>query len=203
VVVQEFTINELKKKVKAEDTIKNMEKELEEKDRVITEKDKCMLVNDQKISELKAQLQEKLALLKDLDDKFGPDFESTKEQYKIAREENSMLTKRNLELTKTNEGLQKQLTKAEEKILEMEEESIAKYHKTMRDFSDAEQKTNIDSEKLKKDLEYTNALILDLKDQLTQKDLKLETLNQMINSLKARLQQKESDLSLHQKNNGS
>ena len=176
--------------MQVEDTIKKMEKELGEKDRLIMDKDNLLLVQEQRIGELS-----------DISRKTDTNFGKKEDQLKKVQEENEIFMVRNRELRGLLDQLNAKLTRAEEKVLETEESWNTKYHAALRKQSELEQKSSTDGGKIKKELEYANALALDQKDQIVQKDLKIKALEDHLKSLKARFEKKEDELALHQQNN--
>ena len=94
VLVQEFTISELQKKVQAEDTIKQMEKEIEIKDKMINEKDKQII-----------RLEDKIAEQNEVNMKTGTNFNIKEDQLNKAQTENNVLFAQNQNLNTQIEQL--------------------------------------------------------------------------------------------------
>lgn len=94
VLVQEFTISELQKKVQAEDTIKQMEKEIEIKDKMINEKDKQII-----------RLEDKIAEQNEVNMKTGTNFNIKEDQLNKAQTENNVLLAQNQNLNTQIEQL--------------------------------------------------------------------------------------------------
>lgn len=180
VLVQEFTINELKKKVQVEDAIKNMEKELDEKDKLLNNRDKKIIMLEDKISELS-----------DFSRKTGSNFNKTENQLKNVQEEIAALLKKNVELNSKIDELKKKLSESEESWISKEEIWNVKYHSIMRALSELEEKSNNDVGKNHKEFEHLKAENLDLRDLLTQRELRVKTLDELVKQLKDKLQKQE------------
>lgn len=148
-LVQEFTISELKNKVQMEDELRKVEKELEEKERIFTDKEQQFRYSAIFIFRFRTDSQrneEQIIQLTDSNKKLVSNYAKKNEELEKSRIENSALLKRNHEMNQIIEQLTNKLSKSEDKYLQMEEELNIKYHSVIKQMSELEQNSGSSTE---------------------------------------------------------
>ena len=164
-----------------------MEKEIEDKWRIIAQKDKQIIL-----------LQDKIEELGEFNMKTGSNFNKKEDQLAEALKENKALLFRNDQMISQWEEVRTQLSEWEDKLLQKEEEWSIKYHSVIKKLSELEQKSTVDNGQQKKELELAQAEVLDLKDLLMQRELRVKTLDELVKSLKIKLEKKDKQVKDHQ-----